>query len=148
LELLNVKKRAGNESVAGALDGPSVRCFSRPANIACVVARCCSRCRAATWSVLRCGFQRNKQGKKKVSNDEWASPTDPDARIAKMKDGRTHLAYKAEHVVDLDTEAIIDAEIYHANCADTATLLPSIEAAQQHLYNAYIYRDIKRVVAD
>jgi hypothetical protein len=98
--------------------------------------------------LIRYDKQRNKQGKKKVSNDEWESPTDPDARITKMKDGRTHLAYKAEHVVDLDTEAIIDAEIYHANCADTATLLPSIEAAQQHLYNAYIYRDIKRVVAD
>ena len=38
---------------------------------------------------------------KKVSNDEWVSPTDPDAKITKMKDGTTHLAYKAEHVVDL-----------------------------------------------
>ena len=41
---------------------------------------------------------------KRVSNEEWMSPTDPDSRIAKMKDGRTHLAYKAEHVVDLETE--------------------------------------------
>ena len=45
----------------------------------------------------------DKRRQKKVSNAEWESPVDPDARIAKMKDGRTHLAYKAEHVVDLET---------------------------------------------
>jgi hypothetical protein len=43
---------------------------------------------------------------KTVSNDEWLSPTDPDSRIARMKDGTTHLAYKSEHVVDLDTEML------------------------------------------
>ena len=42
---------------------------------------------------------------KRVSNDEWQSSTDPESRIAQMKDGRTHLAYKAEHVVDLETDA-------------------------------------------
>src|SRR5207302_1824474 len=47
-------------------------------------------------------FDRNRPGKT-VSNAEWASPTDADARIARMKDGTTHLAYKAEHVVDLAT---------------------------------------------
>ena len=41
---------------------------------------------------------------KKVSNQEWVSETDPDSRIAQMKDGRTHLAYKAEHGVDLKTD--------------------------------------------
>ena len=45
---------------------------------------------------------RAKQGKKKVSNEDWISPTDPASRIIKMKDGRTHLGYKAEHVVDLE----------------------------------------------
>ena len=49
---------------------------------------------------------------KRVSNDEWVSETDPDARIAKMKDGRTHLAYKAEHVVDLDTENPENLRLY------------------------------------
>src|SRR5687768_1130645 len=44
-----------------------------------------------------------KRKNKKVSNEEWVSETDPDSRIAKMKDGRTHLAYKAEHVVDLES---------------------------------------------
>jgi transposase len=99
--------------------------------------------------LIRYDKQRNKQGKKKVSNDEWESPSDPDARIAKMKDGRTHLAYKAEHVVDLDTEAIIDAQVYHANCGDTATLAPSLEQAQKYLDQASGFtRDIKKVVAD
>ena len=62
----------------------------------------------------------DKQRKdKKVSNEEWAVPTDPDSRIAKMKDGTTHLAYKAEHVVDLESELILAAEIYHADQGDT-----------------------------
>jgi len=99
--------------------------------------------------LIRYDKQRNKRGKKKVSNDEWESPTDPDARIAKMKDGRTRLAYKAEHVVDLDTEAILEAEIYHANEADTATLIPSLEQAQKHLDRASGWtHDIKKVAAD
>ena len=58
---------------------------------------------------------------KRVSNEEWMSKTDPDSRIAKMKDGRTHLAYKAEHVVDLETEVVLAASIYHADDARRAT---------------------------
>ncbi len=99
--------------------------------------------------LIRYDQQRNKQNKKTVSNKEWESPSDPDARIAKMKDGRTHLAYKAEHVVDLKTEAIIDAEIYHANEGDTQTLVPSVEGAQQQLTSASgLTKDILKVVAD
>jgi len=49
----------------------------------------------------------DKQRKNKASNDDWQSPSDPDARVTKMKDGRTHLAYKAEHAVDLDTGAVV-----------------------------------------
>ena len=45
----------------------------------------------------------DRKRKKKTSNKEWKSPADPDARIAKMKDGRTHLAHKAEHAVDLNS---------------------------------------------
>src|SRR5206468_798981 len=44
----------------------------------------------------------DRKRKKRTSNKEWRSPADEDARIAKMKDGRTHLAHKAEHAVDLD----------------------------------------------
>jgi hypothetical protein len=68
----------------------------------------------------RRNFDKSHTGKK-VSNDEWTSPIDPDARIAKMKDGATHLAYKAEHVVDLETEAILVAEIYPATFHDRRT---------------------------
>ena len=80
-------------------------------------------------------FDRKRQDKK-VSNLEWQSKTDPGSRIAKMKDGRTHLAYKAEHVIDLDTELILAAEIYHANEADVDTIGPSVAAAQDHLIQA------------
>ena len=98
--------------------------------------------------LIRYDKQRNQRGDKKVSNEEWVSPTDPDARIAKMKDGTTHLAYKAEHVVDLKTEVILAAEVYHADQADTATLVPSLTAAQQNLDQAETERDIRKAAAD
>src|SRR3954451_6960234 len=62
-------------------------------------------------------FDQKRKGKK-VSNAEWAAPADPDSRIAKMKDGTTHLAYKAEHVVDLGSNLVLAAEVYHADQAD------------------------------
>ena len=65
-----------------------------------------------------------------------------------MKDGRTHLAYKAEHVIDLDTELILAAEIYKADEADVDTIGPSITAVQDNLIAAEIDADIKEVVAD
>jgi transposase len=70
---------------------------------------------------------------KKVSNEDWKSPTDADARIVRLKDGRTRLGYKAEHVVDLDTGAVVAAEVYGADEADTATLRPSLETARQNV---------------
>ncbi len=69
---------------------------------------------------------------KKTSNRDWESPTDADARIVRLKDGRTRLGYKAEHVVDLDTGAVVAAEIYRAEESDTATLRPSLEAAREN----------------
>jgi hypothetical protein len=54
----------------------------------------------------------DRRRKKRVSNREWESKSDPDARIARMKDGRTRLAYKAEHVVDLDSGIVISGEIH------------------------------------
>src|SRR4026209_769852 len=59
-------------------------------------------------------LDRNREGKK-VSNEDWKSPTDPDSRIARMKDGTTRFAYKAEHAVDVDSGLIVAAEILHAN---------------------------------
>ncbi len=70
-------------------------------------------------------FDKNRKGKK-VSNDDWQLPNDPDSRIARMKDGTTHAAYKAEHVVDLDTDLVLAAVIYEADRADTETLAESV----------------------
>jgi len=93
-------------------------------------------------------YDKNRKNKK-VSNKEWESTTDPDARITKMKDSRTHLAYKAEHVVDLQTEVIVAAEVYHADQADTATLTDSLTQAQHNLAEvSHHARDIEKVVAD
>ena len=64
----------------------------------------------------------DRKRKKKGSNDEWRSPVDPDARIAKMKDGTTHLAHKAEHAVDLETGAVIAVTLQAADQGDTTTI--------------------------
>lgn len=77
-------------------------------------------------------FDRNRKGKK-LSNEDWQSGTDPDAKIAKLKDGRTHLAYKPEHAVDLDTGAIIAAPIHEADQGDIKTLPTTLEAAEKNL---------------
>ena len=66
-------------------------------------------------------LDRNRKGKK-LSNADWQSSTDPDARIARLKDGRTHLAYKPEHAMDLDTGAVVAAEVHAADQGDTATM--------------------------
>jgi len=63
----------------------------------------------------------DRQRPKKGSNDDWAHPHDPDARIAKMKEGGTHLAHKAEQAVDLDTGAIVAVTLQEANLGDTTT---------------------------
>jgi len=91
---------------------------------------------------------RGKQGKKKVSNDEWASPSDPDSRIVKMKDGRTHLGYKAQHVVDLDSEAILSARVQHGTDGDAQTLLRSVVDAQRHLILAESDAEICEIAGD
>ena len=83
-----------------------------------------------------------------MSNKEWESPTDPDSRITKMKDGTTHLAYKAEHVVDLKSNLVLSAEIYRADQADSATMEESVLTAQVHLVRAGSTQDIKEVAAD
>ena len=77
-------------------------------------------------------LDRKRKGKR-LSNAEWISPTDPEARIAKLKDGRTRLAYKPEHAVDLDTGAIVAAKVHAADEGDTATLPDTLEAAAANL---------------
>ena len=68
-------------------------------------------------------LDRKRKGKK-LSNQDWVSRSDPEAKIAKMKDGTTHLAYKPEHAVDLDTGAVVAAELHPADEGDTTTLPP------------------------
>ena len=77
-------------------------------------------------------IDRNRTGKK-LSNEEWISQTDPDARIAKLKDGRTHLAYKPEHAVDLDTGVIVAAALHPADKGDTTTIEGTLAAAEKNL---------------
>ncbi|MCH8095209.1 MAG: transposase [Chloroflexi bacterium] len=75
-------------------------------------------------------FDRTR--KKKGSNDDWTHPHDPDAKITKMKDGRTHLAHTAEHAVDLETGAIVGVTVQDANTGDTTTMIETlITAAEQ-----------------
>jgi transposase len=77
-------------------------------------------------------LDRQRKGKR-LSNQDWTSPVDPEARIAKLKDGRTRLAYKPEHAVDLETGAIVAAEIHPADRGDTATLPATLKAAEANL---------------
>jgi transposase len=77
-------------------------------------------------------LDRKRKGKR-LSNAEWASPSDPEARIAKLKDGRTRLAYKPEHAVDLDSGAIVAAEVHAADRGDAATLPETLAAAEANL---------------
>jgi transposase len=81
----------------------------------------------------------DKKRKKKGSNDDWQHPHDPDARITKMKDGRTHLAHKAEHVVDMSDGscgALLGVSLHEANRGDTTTGHQSVEEAFEHLGGA------------
>jgi transposase len=91
----------------------------------------------------------DRKRKKKGSNDDWTHPHDPDAKITKMKDGRTHLAHKAEHVVDLDTGAIVGVTVQDADDGDTTTSIESlIEAAEQVEAVCPDGDDIEEVVGD
>ena len=71
--------------------------------------------------------------KNKASNKDWEHPHDPDARITKMKDGRTHLAHKVEHAVDMDSQAIVAVTVQPADRGDTASLSDTVEAAVTNL---------------
>jgi transposase len=74
----------------------------------------------------------DRKRKKKTSNKEWTNPHDPDAKVTKMKDGRTHLAHKAEHAVDLETGAIVAVTVQGADEGDTTTIVETaIAAAEQ-----------------
>jgi transposase len=90
----------------------------------------------------------DKKRKKKVSNKDWESPTDPDARIMKMKDGRTRMAYKTEHAIDVDTDIVLAAGVHQADESDTATFTETLIRAQAHTMLAGSESQIRDAVAD
>jgi len=96
----------------------------------------------------------DRRRKKKASNEEWTSPSDPDAKITKMKDGRTHLAHKAEHAVDMATGAIVAVTIQGADQGDTSTLPETLAQAEQQIDAIFSktlateLEDVRDVVAD
>ena len=76
-------------------------------------------------------LDRKRAGK--GSNEDWVNPHDPEAHITKMKDGRTHLAYKAEHAVDLETGAVVAVTVAAGDAGDTATILETLPQAGEHI---------------
>jgi transposase len=89
----------------------------------------------------------DRKRKKKGSNQEWMSPSDPDARITKMKDGRTHLAHKAEHAADLTSGALLVLTLQPANEGDTTTIHKTLEEAQTAARQIH-GNGVEEVVAD
>jgi transposase len=85
---------------------------------------------------------------KKVSNKQWESPTDRDSRIAKMKDGRTHLAYKAEHAVDVVTEAIVATTVTFADKSDPQSAPATLSLAEANLVLAGSETELDEAVMD
>ncbi len=89
-----------------------------------------------------------KRRKKRVSNKEWESPTDEDARIAKMKDGRTRLAFKVQHAVAMQSGIVVDAAAHTADTADSAAIEEGVLCAQVHMDEADADAQVAEVVAD
>jgi transposase len=78
----------------------------------------------------------DRKRKKRTSNKDWTNPNDPDAKVAKMKDGRTHLAHKAEHAVDVETGAIVAVTLQGADEGDTTTIAETATAAADQIEDA------------
>ena len=79
----------------------------------------------------------DRRRKKRTSNKDWENPSDPDAKITKMKDGRTHLAHKAEHAVDLDSGALVAVTLHGADVGDTTSLIETAIAAAEQVEAAH-----------
>jgi len=82
------------------------------------------------------GIDRNRP--KKGSNEDWYNPHDPDAKITKMKDGRTHLAHKAEHAIDLESGAMVAVTLQGADVGDTTSLVETAIAAAEQVEAAHV----------
>jgi len=79
----------------------------------------------------------DRRRKKRTSNTDWQNPSDPDAKITKMKDGRTHLAHKAEHAIDLDSGAMVAVTLHGADVGDTTSLVETAIAAAEQVEAAH-----------
>lgn len=79
----------------------------------------------------------DRRRKKRTSNTDWKNPFDPDAKITKMKDGRTHLAHKAEHAIDLDSGAMVAVTLQGADLGDTTSLVETVNAAAEQVEAAH-----------
>jgi len=94
----------------------------------------------------------DRRRKKRTSNKDWENPSDPDAKITKMKDGRTHLAHKAEHAVDLDTSALVAVTLHGADVGDTTSLVETAIAAAEQIEAAHATSptpaELAEIVAD
>jgi transposase len=89
----------------------------------------------------------DRKRKKKAANKDWTHPHDPDARITKMKDGRTHLAHKAEHAVDLSSGALLAVTLQPADEGDTTTIHQTLDAAEA-VARSINERGVEETVAD
>jgi transposase len=90
----------------------------------------------------------DRRRKKKGANTDWVSPSDVDAKITKMKDGRTHLAHKAEHAVDLETGALVAVTLQGADLGDTTTVRETLTAASEQVVAAALPSTVQELVAD
>ena len=90
----------------------------------------------------------DRKRKKKGSNEDWTHPHDPDAKITKMKDGRTHLAHTAAHAVDLETGAIVGVTVQDADAGDTTTMVETLIEAADHVAAVDGASGIAEVVGD
>src|SRR5712691_6418396 len=88
----------------------------------------------------------DRRRKKRTSNTDWEHPSDPDAKITKMKDGRTHLAHKAEHAVDLDTSALVAVTLHGADVGDPTSLVETAIAAAEQIEAAHAARPTPAVL--
>jgi transposase len=79
----------------------------------------------------------DRRRKKRTSNKDWKNPFEPDAKVTKMKDGRTHLAHKAEHAIDLDSGAMVAVTLQGADVGDTTSLIETALAAAEHVEAAH-----------
>lgn len=92
-------------------------------------------------------FDRKRPGRK-TSNKDWSNPHDPDAKIGKTKRGASRMIYKPEHIVDLETGAILDADVRPGDEADTDDLSTRVSESEARLKKALgIERSIFKVMA-